>query len=88
MKKYRKLPVVIEAFRLGHDPMPDDEWWGERKPRKVARDGDNITDLIVPTLEGDHYANPGDWIIKGVAGECYPCRHDIFLATYEAVDGA
>ena len=45
MKKYRKLPVVIEAFRLGHDPMPDDEWWGERKPRKVARDahGDNIT---------------------------------------------
>jgi len=39
--------------------------------------------LMVPTLEGNMYANPGDWIIKGVKGEVYPCKPDIFEATYE-----
>ena len=46
--------------------------------------GNNI--LVIHTLEGDHRANPGDWIIKGVQGEFYPCKPDIFEETYEAVD--
>jgi hypothetical protein len=41
--------------------------------------------LIIPTLEGNHLARENDWIIKGVAGEFYPCKPDIFEATYEAV---
>lgn len=44
--------------------------------------------LIVSTLEGLHWAEPGDWIIRGVQGEFYPCKPDIFEATYEAVDDA
>lgn len=39
--------------------------------------------LVIPTMEGDHEAAPGDWIIKGVKGEFYPCKPDIFAATYE-----
>jgi hypothetical protein len=42
--------------------------------------------LVIPTLEGDHHASPGDWIIRGVKGECYPCKPDIFKQTYEIVD--
>ena len=41
--------------------------------------------LIIPTLEGDHEARPGDWIIMGIKGEIYPCKPDIFEQTYEAV---
>jgi hypothetical protein len=43
--------------------------------------------VVIPTLEGDHFAAVGDWVIKGVAGEFYPCKPDIFAATYEKVDG-
>lgn len=39
--------------------------------------------MVIPTLEGDHLANVGDWIIKGVKGEFYPCKPDIFAATYD-----
>jgi hypothetical protein len=41
--------------------------------------------LMIPTLEGEHLCSVGDWIIKGVKGEFYPCRNDIFLETYERV---
>lgn len=41
--------------------------------------------MVVHTLEGDMQANPGDWIITGIAGETYPCKNDIFKATYEEV---
>lgn len=40
--------------------------------------------LVIPTLEGDHEASPGDWIIRGVKGELYPCKPDIFEATYDS----
>jgi hypothetical protein len=43
--------------------------------------------ILIDTLEGQMRASPGDWIIKGVKGEFYPCKHEIFRATYEAVDG-
>jgi len=40
-------------------------------------------ETIIPTLEGGHVASPGDWIIKGIAGEFYPCKPEIFEATYD-----
>lgn len=46
-----------------------------------ARDGR----MVIATLEGGHWVDPGDWIIRGVAGEFYPCKPEIFAATYEAV---
>lgn len=57
------------------------EPWPESGVSIDPRDGR----MIIATLEGGHWANPGDWIIRGVAGEFYPCRDDIFDATYEAV---
>jgi hypothetical protein len=87
---YRKRPVIIEAFRL---PLPADAMdltafslWKNRVGFPTnARAGDEGGSLVIPTLEGDMLARAGDWIIKGVKGEFYPCRHDIFEATYERV---
>jgi len=77
---FRKKPVVIQAIR----------WTGEN-PLEVER---FITcqylmgrEIIIQTLEGDLAASVGDWIIKGVKGEFYPCKPDIFELTYEQVDG-
>lgn len=75
MPKYRKKPVVIDA-----------EQWN---PGVVIEGVEEIKDLtgqtvgIIHTLEGDMTALPGDWIITGVQGEKYPCKPDIFEATYE-----
>ena len=85
MAKFRKKPVVIEAVRwtgsmasiirlVGHD-LPT---YGP--PHDGA--------LRIETLEGDHACQLGDWIIKGVAGEFYPCKPDIFEKTYELVEEA
>jgi len=79
MPKFRKKPVIIEAVQ--YTPENDDEMiqhldgctgW------HMSSDG-----LVIPTLEGYHLARRGDWIIKGVQGEFYPCKPDIFEATYE-----
>ena len=89
IRRFRKRPVVVEAFRLGHDPLPDMDWWGARFPTNMVYFpgvSGKIRSLVIPTLEGNHQAVHGDMIIKGVVGEVYPCRHDIFLKTYESVD--
>lgn len=78
--KYRKKPVVIEAVQFdgeNHDVIAD-----FCAPQPVRVSGGYA--LIIPTLEGDMIANRGDWIIKGVKGEFYPCKPDIFAATYES----
>lgn len=82
MPQFRKRPIVIEAV----------QWDGDQRTFDVisrwcpVRDApDNGHDLIIPTLEGDHRALLDDWIIRGIQGECYPCKPDIFAATYEAV---
>ncbi len=78
--KYRKKPIVIEAVQWRGSPS-----WDEIKalaPDRIARDSHK---LDIMTLEGLMAAAPGDWIIKGVAGEVYPCKPDIFEQTYEAV---
>lgn len=86
MAYYRKKPVVVEAivlgFNHGHTLEEIADWCGGR-----AEGGDvNTMRIVIPTLEGDMAATYGDYIIKGVKGEFYPCKPDIFKATYEPVE--
>lgn len=80
--KFRKKPVVIDAV----------QWFpGIPVEGVVEKDtGDAITEVlgIIRTLEGDMTVMPGDWIITGVKGEKYPCKPDIFAATYEPANSA
>ena len=85
MKKYRKKPVVIEAIQWDGFNETLLKISAMSRTRKVRHDPDTST-LEIETLEGNHIANEGDFIIKGVKGECYPCKPDIFELTYEAVD--
>ena len=81
MAKFRKKPVVIEAWRIGSfDPKP--EWLADA----ANIYGSGVDYLEIETLEGKMRGNRGDWIIRGVKGELYPCKPDIFAATYEAVE--
>ena len=81
--KFRKKPIVIEAFRPVYDEWPE---WGEKAYREgVLRVNDAGTGHIIRTLEGDMHASPGDYIVRGIRGELYPCKPDIFLDTYEEV---
>lgn len=87
MPKFRKKPVVIEAVQLRWDTwneMCDHAGVGELVHGKPegSQDGEKIA-LNIPTPEGVMHANENDWIIKGVKGEIYPCKPDIFEATYE-----
>lgn len=88
MGKFRKKPVVIEASRYpGHfisgiDALLEFEDWFNGSGGKGIYTGQQMQ---IATLEGVMTAEPGDWIIKGVKGEFYPCKPDIFEATYEAV---
>lgn len=77
--KYRKKPVVIEAIQYTEDNI--EELFAFVNTAFVGAKG-----FIIPTLEGDMIASRGDYIIKGVNGEFYPCKPDIFEKTYEAVD--
>ena len=84
--KYRKKPVEIEAFQFfdrGFKQMGAPDWFlNAHRSGDVIDNGDH---LIIKTLEGDHRANPGDWIIRGIKGELYRCKPDIFAATYDPV---
>jgi len=80
--KFRKKPVVIDAI----------QWTGKNYSevcRFIGYEVSQITTfagpLVIQTLEGQMLANDGDWIIRGVKGEFYPCKPDIFAATYDAV---
>jgi len=88
MPIFRKKPVEIEARQYLNDSTSYEllHWINEGQHANGKRFADwtNGT-LTVPTLEGEHIAIVGDWIIKGVAGEFYPCKPDIFAATYDAV---
>lgn len=91
MKKYRKKPVIIEAeqwFRLGDVPEANIRPFVDFKMGNTCeRCGRLYKDHgLCPTLEGNHIVCPGDWIIKGIKGEFYPCKPDIFEKTYEPVE--
>ena len=88
MPKFRKRPVEIEARQYLNDASSYEllHWINEGQNANGKRFATWQNDtLTVPTLEGDHIASVGDWIICGVAGEFYPCKPAIFEATYEAV---
>lgn len=87
MPKYRKKPIEIEAFRLGIHPIPD--WFMNRISDNTIRTYGAYRQLEraeISTLEGIMTAVRGDYIIQGVAGEIYPCKADIFLASYDPVE--
>jgi hypothetical protein len=89
MSKFRKKPVVIEAWRLSRENGPElAAWCGGQWLSLYGRGdrGEDISHVRVMTLEGVMCADLGDWIIRGVKGEFYPCKPDIFAATYEAVE--
>ena len=87
MAKFRKKPVVIDAFQLPgiwDENVDTFHKWSEEvgfTNYVSERDGQ----LAIETLEGTMVASPLDWIIKGVSGEFYPCKPDIFKKTYEPV---
>lgn len=94
MPKFRKKPVIIEAVQYDNlnyaaiiafapsavGPVLESE------TAYVAGQGAPIFSMSIPTLEGAMKAMPGDWIIRGVNGEFYPCKPDIFEKTYEPAD--
>lgn len=84
MPKFRKKPVVIEAYL--HDLKHEVPEWllDANKTGTVAFLSDN--EVAITTREGVMRAEVGDWIIRGVAGELYPCKPDIFAATYDPVE--
>ena len=82
-QRYRKKPIIVEAIK----------WTGKNtsvvlqfcnKAMKIF-DERKLDHLFIETLDGGHQASKGDWIIKGVQGEFYPVKNDIFLETYEKV---
>ena len=83
--KFRKKPVVIEAYRIplkGKVSETVPAWLLDAIIGGSVK-ADHATGLLyIPTLEGEMAGNPGDWIIKGVKGELYPCKPDIFEASY------
>lgn len=83
--KYKKIPVVVEARKLELPELPQNiaSWCGGYVGG--SSDVGEFTWIEIPTLEGIMRANYGDYIIKGVKGEFYPCKPDIFELTYEKV---
>lgn len=86
IQKFRKKPVVVEAVQFTDEKknmvLNDVRQWQQNVyPSITAIDREPI--LIIPTLEGEMTASLNDWIIRGVNGEVYPCKPDIFEKTYE-----
>ena len=97
--KFRKKPVVIEAFQMTPERRISNADWppwlhqawndGTLNPVNVEQFPIANVDLLsIRTLEGEHLVSWGDWIIQEVKGELYPCKNDIFEATYEPVEEA
>lgn len=93
--KFRKKPIVVDAFQYGYDVEPD--WFLEAfdnglvryvpsRSIKPTKDNQYPSDVLIKTLEGEMRADYYDYIIKGVNGEIYPCKADIFKKTYEKVE--
>ena len=93
MATYRKKPVEIEAVQFnGFDATSGQVILSERPEWLISEFGNRVLffgekdTLTIKTLEGEHIASIGDYIIKGVKGELYPCKPDIFELTYDKVD--
>ncbi len=84
MSKFRKKPVVVEAMEFTPRAATSVATWCKGRLFDDPEEGGYI--IYIDTLEGTMKANLGDWIIKGVNDEFYPCKPDIFEKTYEAID--
>lgn len=91
--KYRKKPVVIDAVQYkdgNFDPVlrafPEAFDWKSKMVEKSTDETRSKFEVEIPTLEGTMIASDGDYIIRGVKGEFYPCREDIFNLTYEPIN--
>ena len=90
-KRYQKRPIIIDAFQLTKEsfqnlgPFPD---WARPQMQSIfGKASEGLKNVIyVDTLEGRMFANEGDYIIRGVKGEVYPCKPDIFEASYDLVE--
>ena len=88
MSKYRKKPIIVDA----------EQWWPDKLKTPLPHEPDSLGVLWlydargqvsrgqIETLEGNHEVTIGDWIITGIKGEKYPCKPDIFEATYESAN--
>jgi len=94
MPRYRKLPIIVEAFQLTHETRWDNRDWPEWLNEAWNRDNLSVgamypaehgdpDDLFINTLEGVHRVSSNGWIIQGVQKELYPCLPDIFKKLYE-----
>jgi hypothetical protein len=84
--KFRKKPVVIEAVQFTGNTTEVDLFIGGDGVMRRITDGNSVVVAIgIMTLEGEMRCDKGDWVIKGVKGEFYPCKPDIFEQTYEKV---
>ena len=88
MKKYIKKPVVIQAVEYNGANKEEIEAFVEKKLDTVYTELKEPLELKIPTLEGDMKASKGDYIIKGINGEFYPCKPDVFEKTYDVVENA
>lgn len=89
-RKFRKKPVIIEAIQFDGENRQDIIAWMLSSAENAARNlylnpTDDDNELSITTLEGVMHVSENDWVIKGVKGEFYPCKPDIFEATYEEV---
>lgn len=100
MAKFRKKPVVIEAFQMTKERRRDNSewpnWLNQAWQKDFSEEGsmsctefpnsDGTDRLMIQTLEGVHYVEWNDYIIQGIKGEIYPCKPDIFEQTYDKVE--
>jgi hypothetical protein len=96
--QYRKKPIVIEAFQMTQERRRDNRDWPDWLNRAWNLGSEEVGslgpmdnrwsdgELIIRTLEGPLIISWGDWIIRGIKGELYPCKPDIFAATYEPIE--
>lgn len=84
--KYRKKPVVIDAIQFKENNLLELIIGFGLEFSRAVIEQELDSHLIIQTLEGQHKAYLGDWIIRGIKGEFYPCKPDIFEMTYEVVE--
>lgn len=86
MPKFRKKPVVIEAIQFTDTSGPEIYNWISPHQPVSLRNLNEVRTIVMDTLEGEMTASIGDWVIRGVNGEFYPCKPDIFEKSYEQVE--
>lgn len=82
--RVRKKPVEVQAYRYDGTNSTDIIRWTATSGNEEQWAYETLAgELVIRTLEGDHVAAPGDWVMRGVEGEFYPCKPSIFAATYD-----